>query len=271
MYKKLKIAIAQAEAIPMDTKANENKLISWTEKAAKSGANMICFPELFYSSYDLSKEELFRCAITIDDAFFDRVKKLAIENDISIFVSYPEKAEGKEKPYISYALITSEGKLVDNHRKSYLWEPEPQKVECGNHVYNVVDTPFGKIGMLICYEVEFPEPSRILTLNGAEIIIVPVAMNTVPNFHRYISSTGIMNHVYCVGINGIRTNANFKRGGSCVANQHGKLILTMSEREEELAYIDIDLNVNNRRKSEPHMIDIHPNTLKQLSKINRWI
>lgn len=270
MYKKLRIAIAQAEAIPARPDLNEEKLVLWTKRAAAKGADIICFPELFYSAYDVNAEELKECAITCDDDFFKRIGKLAADEQISILISYPEKVEGQEKPHISYAFIGTEGKMLDNHRKSYLWDDESERVERGAPVYNVIDTPFGKIGTLICYEIEFPEPSRILTLNGAEIIIVPVAMNTIPNFHRYISATGIMNHVYAIGINGIRPNEEHKRGGGCVANQHGKLLTVMSEAKEELRIIDIDLNENNRRNKEPHMSDFSIETLNQLGSITEW-
>ncbi|MDO4869541.1 MAG: carbon-nitrogen hydrolase family protein [Bacillota bacterium] len=269
MYKKLRIAIAQAEAAKANPEANEQKLIQWVKEAAAKGANMICFPELYYSAYDISADELRECAIDQNDPFFEKLKTLARENDINILISYPEK-NGNDKPYISYAFIDSYGNWAGNHRKTYLWLEENDKATPGEPVYEVIDTPFGRIGLLICYEIEFPEPARLLTLKGAEIIISTMAWDTIPNLHKYVSSIGILNQVYAVAINGFAPYNEKHRGGSCIADQRGKLVYTLDEGVEAMGIYEIDLEENNRRNEAPHKTDLIIDTLRQLSEIKQW-
>ncbi len=270
MYKKLRVAIAQAEAVKADPAANRDKLIAWVKEAALKGADMVVFPELFYSAYDISKEALMKCAIDQKDVFFEQIRDLAIENDINILFSYPEIGEGKDKPYISVAFIDSAGNCVSNHRKTYLWGEEANKAERGELVYEPVKTSFGTIGTLICYEIEFPEPARILTLKGAEIIIVTAAFDTIPNFHKYLSAIGILNQVYVIGVNGWKSDCAPARGGSCIVDQRGKVIFELPITSEKLGIFDIDLGTGNRRDEAPHKEDLIIDTLRQLSKIERW-
>lgn len=270
MYKKLRIAIAQVEATLANPEDNKKRIVSLIKDAASQGANMICFPELYYTGYDVSGEALAKYAIHQDDVFFDQMKAMAQEYEINILMSYPEKNHISDKPYIAYAFITSNGELVNNHRKTYLWGTENDKVLPGAAVYNTIETSFGTIGTLICYEIEFPEPARILTLKGAEIIIATAAFDTVRNFHNYISAIGILNHVYAIGVNGCRLGEEPSRGGSCIADQKGRIVYELPAGEEALGIFDIDLNEYNRRKEEPHMKDLLIDTLKQIGKIDKW-
>lgn len=269
MYKNLRIAIAQTEAEIGNPEANKEKLRKWVKEAADKGANMICFPELYYTAYDVDGETLQKYALNKDDEFFGEVKQLAKENDINILFSYPEKNDDG-KPYISLAFIDSYGNCAGNHRKTYLWLEENEKAQPGEPVYEVIDTPFGKVGLLICYEIEFPEPARILTLKGAEIIIVATAWDTIPKLHRYISAIGILNHVYAVGVNGCATYNEKQRGGGCVADHFGEIVYALEEGKEQLGFYDINLNENNRRVSEPHKTDLIIDTLVQLGQIDSW-
>lgn len=270
MYKKLRIAIAQAEAILANPEENTKKIVSWVKDASAQGADMICFPELYYTGYDVSGEELAKYAIRQDDPFFHQMKALAKECEIGILMSYSEKNDESDKPYIAYAFIDAEGTLVDNHRKTYLWDDENDKAMPGAPVYNTVETPFGTMGTLICYEIEFPEPARILTLKGAEIIIATAAFGTIRNFHNYISAIGILNHVYAIGVNGYRSGDGPNRGGSCIADQMGRIIYELPAGEEALGIFEIDLNEGNRRQKEPHMEDLIIDTLKQIGEMDKW-
>lgn len=269
MYKKLHLAIAQVEAAAADPESNTRKALSLIKKAAEKDANMICFPELFYSSYDVDKIKLARCAISREHEFFKIMQTTAKKYSINILMSYPEKNDESDKPYISYAFIDSDGNFAGNHRKSYLWLDENEKAKQSEPIYDVIKTPFGNIGTLICYEIEFPEPARILTLKGAEIIISTMAFDTIPNLHKYISAIGILNQVYAVGVNGYKSS-DPKRGGSCVADQRGNIVYQLDPGKEQLGFFDIDLGKENRRNEAPHKDDLITDTLNQLSEIGKW-
>ncbi len=74
--------------------------------------------------------------------------------------------------YNSTIIINERGEICGNHRKYYLWGEEKLCFKKGNS-FSVYDTSIGRVGILTCYDAEFPVPSRILALKGAEIIFVP--------------------------------------------------------------------------------------------------
>lgn len=270
MREVLKVALAQYEPVNGHPEINGEKILSLTKDAAQRGANLVCFSELFYSGYDVDKETLARCAISTDGEFFRLVKECAKQNKINVMFSYPEKEKGTEKPYISFAHIDASGELIGNHRKTYLWLEENDKATPGAPVYEPIETRFGTMGSLICYEIEFPEPARILTLNGAEIIVVASVFANIPNLEKYLGGIAIQNLAYVIGINSVKVNQEPHRGGSRVVDQMGKTLCLIEPGVEGMEICEINLNKDNRRDAEPHMQDLIIDTTKQIGKVERW-
>lgn len=268
MERKLKAALAQYEASNGRPQENTRKIIESMQEAASQGADVICFPELFYSGYDIDQETIRRTAITRTDQVFQKLRQLAEKEKIDLFFSYPER--DKDSVYISAAFIDKKKGTVHHHRKTYLWGKENQKVSKGRAQYQPFTTSYGQSGILICYEIEFPEPARILTLQGAEIIFVTAAFDTVTNFQKYLSAIAIHNQVYVIGMNGVNTNTEPKRGGSCVVNQSGETLFAIDPGASQLGFFEINLDKGNRRNREPHRKDIRRETLQILSELKEW-
>ena len=98
---------------------------------------------------------------------------------VYIYGGYPELGEDG-KAYDSAALFDPNGELILNHRKVMLYTPLGEDlVLAAGDKFDVVDTPFGRLGILICYDGDFPEPWRILAANkGADMILHPTAYET---------------------------------------------------------------------------------------------
>ena len=260
----MKAALAQIYSVKGDPKANFDKMSSVIKEASAKGADLVCFSELFYCGYDISKEELEALAIYVDGPELAKVRAMAADAGVHVLICYPERDKESNLVYISASLIDDAGKILLNHRKTYRWGDEKDKVSGGSG-YEVCDTKFGRFGVLICYEIEFPEPARILTLQGAELILTTSAFTFVENMPTYLSALAIQNQCYILSTNDVREESPH-RGSSCVVDQYGRVVNILKDKEEIL-YCDIDLNAPSRRTSEPHMGDLDSETFKMMVEL----
>ncbi|MBR3787919.1 MAG: carbon-nitrogen hydrolase family protein [Firmicutes bacterium] len=260
----MKACLAQLYTVKGDPAANLAKMSAAIKEAAAKGADLVCFSELFYCGYDISREELRGLAIYVDGPELAKVRAMAADAGVHVLISYPEKDKMSDDVFISASLIDDAGNILLNHRKTYRWGDEKDKVSGGSG-YEVCDTKFGKIGVLICYEIEFPEPARILMLQGAELILTTSAFTYVENMPTYLSALAIQNQCYVLSTNDVREESP-KRGASCVLDQYGKVIEILSDNEGML-YCDIDLNAPGRRDSDPHMGDLDRETFRMMVEL----
>lgn len=259
MKRQIKIAGVQMKSKMGDTKYNLDKATQLIEEASKMKVDIVCLPELFYSGYHLTKEEFLSVAEKQDGKMFQELSKVAKDKDVYIIGSYPEKIDIPGVIYNSSLMIDNEGKLVGNMRKVYLWGEERLKFREGRK-FPVFDTPFGKIGMLICYDAEFPEPPRIMALKGAEIIFVPSVWSKVAR-HRWdidLSASALYNGLFTVGVNTIDDGAC---GSSKIVSPRGDIIIQGTVEKEETIYADVNLDqIIKTRAKIPYMQDFKPET-----------
>ncbi|QCR20263.1 nitrilase-related carbon-nitrogen hydrolase [Agrococcus sp. SGAir0287] len=140
--------------------------------AVAAGARLIVLPELLTSGYALtSQDEARALAIDAGDA---ALASLAADlpADAVLVVGFAERAGASIAN--SVGAITRDGVLAV-YRKTHLWDLEQTLFEPGDAEPPVVETPIGRLGLAICYDLEFPEVPRALALAGAEVIAAPVA------------------------------------------------------------------------------------------------
>lgn len=107
-----------------------------------------------------------QCAEKQDGPFVQALREKAKDKSIHIIAGYPEAGDITGRLYNSCIFIDDDGNVIENMRKVYAWGKEKLVFAEGKR-YPVVKTKFGNVGMLICYDIEYPEPSRIETLKGA--------------------------------------------------------------------------------------------------------
>ena len=134
-----------------------------------SGGELLVLPELATSGYYLTTGEAKACALEENSGAFHRWGALLPRKGV-VVVGFVE-SDG-DTLYNSVAVITADGPVAV-YRKSHLWDSERDLFRAGSRAAPVVDTPVGRLGILICYDLEFPEMPRNLALRGAEIIVVP--------------------------------------------------------------------------------------------------
>lgn len=196
-----KAAAIQMKIEQNDPAVNRAKAIRMAEEAARAGAELIVFPELWSSGYFLSKEQFLQLAERPNGDTVAFFREYARKWNAVLVVPYPE-IDG-DKLHISLAVIERNGDVVQHYRKSFIWGREQAIFDPGERNYDPVVTSVGTIGVLICYDIEFPEPSRLLALKGAELIIVPSvwSIGAEPRWDIQLPARALDNTVFVLGVN----------------------------------------------------------------------
>ncbi|KAL5474953.1 hypothetical protein EMCRGX_G026988 [Ephydatia muelleri] len=187
------VALFQGSAKEGDVEANLSKMITWMQEASKRGAELIIFSELFVTDYvSMSEQELKTLTQQKDGPAFKRLSAAAKDNNIAVIYGYPEVevVSGETCYYNSAQFIDSEGNSLVNYRKTHLWLCDKPIFTPGLE-FSVVEWNGIKVGLLICFDIAFPEPARILALKGAQLIVVPTAMTPEYIDAQIVGSCGI--------------------------------------------------------------------------------
>ncbi len=250
MSRKVKLALAQLTPKDGDLEYNLSKAMDCIDQAAVQGVDIIVFSELYYCGYNGNREKIRSYAEPKDGKLFQILSKKAKEKKIHIIMGYPEKNLHSNRCYISQMFVDDEGKLIGNHQKTFRWTDDFGRVSPGDD-FPVIDTKFGKIGLLICYEIEAPEPARIEALKGAELLISISAFTMASIHERDLQALAIQNLVYVAGVNQFTDSCP---GNSAVIDQYGEVLARASTTSEALLIQEIDLDVD-RRESYPAFDD----------------
>lgn len=150
---------------------NSELSVQAIREAVAQGADVVVLPELVTSGYVFeSKEEAASMAITPDHELFSFWADAAGGEAVVVGGFCEEGSDGLL--YNSAALVDQSG-VVAIYRKVHLWDREKLWFEPGAEPPLVIETAVGRIGVLICYDLEFPEMTRMLALAGAELVAVP--------------------------------------------------------------------------------------------------
>jgi predicted amidohydrolase len=157
--------------------ANFAKMERYAREAAAKGANLVITPEGFLEGYvgndhankDLTREKYFDIGESIDGALLSRTRDLAKELKIYLLLGFAERRG--DRMYNSLAIFSPEGRLAHKYSKAHNADDEPYNTT--GTEFPVAETSLGRWGTLICYDRQLPETSRILSIKGAQLIIVP--------------------------------------------------------------------------------------------------
>ncbi|MBI4016416.1 MAG: carbon-nitrogen hydrolase family protein [Candidatus Aenigmarchaeota archaeon] len=162
---KLKIAVVQFEIKQFAPEENLAKAEKYIRKAADAGADIIVFPEDFTVGPLFGRKEF----VDFDGKYRQYFQQLAREHNINIVTG--SFAEGDKLGwYNTTYYIESKGEIKGRYRKVNLWLPERRELSYGNELC-VFNTKFGKIGLIICWDLIFPEMFRRMVVRGVNIVI----------------------------------------------------------------------------------------------------
>ena len=267
----MKVAIVQFKA-STNKETNLKKITDFISKAAKNKAKLVAFPEfmMFYTSSSQSPKQLASLAETIKGNFVSTIAKAAKENHIQVVGSFYEKSPKKDRVYDTSFVVDKFGKVISTYRKIHLYDAlgfrESDKMTSGSKIAKPVKTSIGKLGMMICYDLRFPEMSRSLAAAGSEILVAPSAWvkgDMKEEHWLTINKTrAIENGCYVVAPDQV---GNIYCGRSVIVDPYGKVLVDM-KKKQGIAYADIDLKkIKQTRKVLPLLknrrTDVYP-TLK---------
>jgi deaminated glutathione amidase len=260
MEKSHRVAIVQMKS---STDKEENLRISldFVKEGARRKARLICFPEfqMAFSSAKQSSKQLTNVAESAKNGnFIVKLCSAARSCKIDIVATIYEKSDEPsfKRVYDTAVLINSKGNIISRYRKVHLYDAlgfkESLKLMAGNSIEQPSTTSTGTIGLMICYDIRFPEISRILAVQGAEILAAPSAwiQGVMKEEHwvTLLKARSIENGLYMVAPDQV---GNIFSGRSMVIDPFGSVILDMGNREA-MEVVDIDISrVQSVRKSLP--------------------
>ncbi len=263
MSRPVRIAVAQYEPHVGELEANLAQAVRWATSAAEQGASLIVLPELAASGYVFGDDaEAQRCAEDPDDGpTVHALRDICAAHGCHIVAGINER-DGDCR-HNSAVLVGASGRMA-TYRKLHLYYDEQSWFKPGDEL-PIVDLPFGRVGMIICFDLWFPEPARALALAGAEIIAVPT--NWVASFKRtvwddrgycqgnYVAmATAAQNGVVmaCADRIGTERGVNFI-GASIIVGADGWPVSgPASKDQEEVLTADVDLDsVETARRRTP--------------------
>ena len=199
-------------------------------EAVLGGAQIVVLPELVTSGYVFrSREEAEAAAVPADGELLREWEQEAARGDALVIGGFCERAPDG-RLFNSAALVDRDG-VRAVYRKLHLWDQESRWFVPGEEPAPVVGTRHGRIGLAVCYELEFPELTRGLALEGAELIVLPTNWphhddppDGRPVLHSLAAITGYLNKVFVAVCDrcGAERGVEFE-GGSVIAGPDGAL------------------------------------------------
>jgi predicted amidohydrolase len=155
-----------------DRDHNRALALAAIDEAAAGGAQVLVLPELVNSGYMFtSAEEAASLAISAEDPLIIEWAAVAARHGLVLAAGFCERG-GDGRTYNSAVLIDPTG-VRAIYRKLHLWDREKLWFTPGEALPPVLDTPVGRVSLVVCYDLEFPELTRTVTLAGTELLLVP--------------------------------------------------------------------------------------------------
>lgn len=269
-----KIAVVQAAPVMFDKAACTEKAVKYIEEASEKNAELIVFPELFIPGYPFGMNFGFAVgcrndegrrdwmmyyenSILIPSKETDKLAKAAKAANAYVSIGVSERDEETATLYNSNIVFSPDGKIDSVHRK--LKPTGSERVVWGDankNYFPVVDTPWGNMGSLICWESYMPLARVALFEKGITLYISP---NTNDNkeWHSTIQHIAIEGHVYFINADMYFTKADYPdwvkkeeldklpeticRGGSCIVDPYGHYVNEPVWDKEAIIYADLDM------------------------------
>ncbi len=243
MQAQLHLALWQCTPLPRNTIGNLHRLDAAAKEAALGGADILVCPEMFITGYNIGASQVQALAQAADGDFASAVADIAKRHSIAIVYGYPERDGGEV--FNAAQCIAADGARLLNIRKTHLFEELDRSQFSAAPAHDTLFDFHGwKIGMLICYDLEFPENMRRLALAGADMVLVPTA--NMPDYD-FVATTMVPvrayeNQVFVAYANYVGAEGDVHYGGlSSVAAPNGQ-VLAQAGRESELLFATVDAN-----------------------------
>ncbi|MET1124207.1 MAG: carbon-nitrogen family hydrolase [Archaeoglobaceae archaeon] len=243
----IRVCVAQLRISP-DRDVNLMKGLSLVKRAIQLRSNVVVLPEVHNTGFYPHNYE----KVEPLDRELKMLLKLSEQRDMLIIAGVAEREEGE---LYNSAVLVWKGRIIGKYRKTHLFPltREAEYFKPGDRL-EVFDTPFGRVGLLICYEVRFPELARKLTKMGAEIIVIPAEFprERIDHWTTLLRARAIENQLFVVGANCVEGDLDYG-GRSMIVDPMGK-ILAEAAHLQEVIIGDVNLSkVEEVRREYPFL------------------
>lgn len=261
--KRLTISLVQMDCQAGDPTANFAAAEGLIGEAARRGSQLVLLPELWSTAYALDRSGELASPLAhslADGGWFGQFAHLARTHGVWLGGSLLEARDGRN--YNCFALYAPDGTLHAVYRKMHLFRlMAEEKYLAPGEAATLADTPWGKIGMAICYDLRFPELFRRYALGGAQLILVPAEWPHPRRAHwqTLLRARAIENQCFVAACNRVGTTGNSTFfGASAVIDPWGETLIEGGEAEMILT-VTIDLAlVDSVRRRIPVFEDRRP-------------
>ena len=261
---RVKVALAQFNSELGNKTGNLQRMAQLCEQASSQGAKLICFPELATTGYrgDLLSTKLWDLSDFEGSETDCLFSQLASRLDITIVSGFAERGERLGEVYNAVGVWNPGCENISGvFRKVHAFGIEKQWFKSGDS-FPVFETPIGKIGVMICYDMGFPEVARILTLQGAELLIAPSAWCIQDRDMWDINTAcrALENGTHLLAVNRWGHEEDLHLfGGSKIVGPRGQVLCEASCESEALLVGEIDFRLQaHTRLNVPYLRDRKP-------------
>lgn len=244
-----RVACVQMDVTYGDRDYNVGRVIAKIHELATTGAEIVVFPECCLAGYCVDSEEnLDEIGIAAQSTYLLRIQRAVDEADLIAILGF---SESSNDGYYNTAALLEPGMEPSFYRKTHLPELGYDRfVQRGNE-FPVFDTKFGKIGILICFDVRFPEASRILALGGVDAIFLPTNWPTGADISADVLAVAraAENKVFVITCNRVGVEKGFSFiGKSKIIDPMGRVLASAGQNEETIV-ADLDFAVSRNKRN----------------------
>ncbi|MER5539372.1 carbon-nitrogen hydrolase family protein [Streptomyces mirabilis] len=255
----MRTALLQSSGRPGSVVENLKVLDEAAGRAAAAGAGLVAAPEMFLTGYAIG-DDIARLAEPADGDWADAIAEIATRHGVAVVYGYPER-QG-ERVYNSAQLVSADGTRLANYRKTHLFGCfERDHFTPGEQPVVQADLNGLRVGLMICYDVEFPENVRAHALAGTDLLVVPTAQMHPFQFvaESVVPVRAFENQMYVAYVNRVGQEGEFEFVGlSTLAGPDG-IARTRAGRGEELVLADADPDfLAASREANPYLKDRRP-------------
>ena len=272
MKQKFKVALAQINCKRGDKKANIQKIEEYTARARQHDAELVIFPELSLTGYTI-RDELYELAEHIPGPSTAATEKIAKKHEAFIVFGMPELSDKTQATLYNTAVLVGPKGFVGKYRKMHLPTHsvfEEKRYFRPGYQAGVFDTELGKIGLIVCYDLFFPELSRLIRLEGARLIVCISASPAVRRtfFETLTAARAMENTAFLAYVNlvGIENGLQFW-GGSRLIGPDGRVLAIAKYDDEDLVIGEVDYSdIAPTEAFVPTLKDLRPEFFDKLKE-----
>ncbi|GAA2736950.1 carbon-nitrogen hydrolase family protein [Streptomyces nogalater] len=255
----MRTALLQSSGRPGSIAENLKVLDEAAGRAAAAGAGLLAAPEMFLTGYAIG-DDIARLAEPADGDSADAVAEIATRHGLALVYGYPER-DG-DTVFNSAQLISADGTRLANYRKTHLFGCfERDHFTPGGQQVVQAELNGLTVGLLICYDVEFPENVRAHALAGTDLLVVPTAQMHPFQFvaESMIPVRAFENQLYVAYVNRVGEEGEFEFVGLSVLAGPDGVARTRAGRAEQLVLADADpAFLAASRENNPYLADRRP-------------